>query len=150
MKVAMVKHTPNGKVFWFGVPDRLVNSIHPNSRVACDTARGRKYGTVVGSILDEKDVKDIMVASGATFPLQPIVAVAKGIPMADIKIPDYMARTKPCDDKMVKRFLELYHTGNFKTNVVVRKDGILIDGYSAYLVAQMMGFDFLTGIKEDE
>ena len=47
MKVAMVKHKPYGKVFWFEIPEHLVGKLQPGFRVACNTARGRRYGTVV-------------------------------------------------------------------------------------------------------
>ena len=40
MKVAMVKHKPYGKVFWFEIPEHLVGELQPGFRVACNTARG--------------------------------------------------------------------------------------------------------------
>lgn len=147
MKVAMVKHTPAGQVFWFGVPDRFVNDIHPGSRVACDTAWGQNLGVVVGSPLNEKDVKAIAIASGAKFPLRQIVAVATPVPMQDIKISKYMSCTKPRDEKISKRFLEVYHNGEFNTSVVIGKDGVLVDGYSAYLVAKELGLDSIIAIR---
>ncbi len=146
MKVAMVKHTPAGKVFWFSVPDRFVNEIHPGSHVACDTARGRKFGVVVGSPLDEEDARAVAMASGARFPLREISAVATKVPMQNIKIPKYISRTKPRDEKISKRFMEAYHNGEFNTSVVVNKNGMLMDGYSAYLVAKKLGLDFITAI----
>ena len=60
MKVAMVKHKPYGKVFWFEIPEHLVGKLQPGFRVACNTARGRRYGTVVAADLDEQDVKEVM------------------------------------------------------------------------------------------
>ena len=114
MKVAMVKHTSCGQVFWFETPEHLVGKLHPGSHVACDTARGRRYGTVVVSDLDDQDVKEIMTASGATFPLRKIVATTQNVLLSAIKIPEYMARTKPSDEKIAKRFLEFYHTGQAK------------------------------------
>lgn len=146
MKVALVKHTPAGQVFWFGIPEHLVNDVHPGSRVACDTARGRKFGVVVGSPLNEEDVKEVAIASGAVFPLRQISAVATKVPMQNIKIPGYMARANPRDEKISKRFLEVYHNGEFNTSIVVNKSGMLVDGYSAYLVAKKLGFDFITAI----
>lgn len=64
MKVAMVKHKPYGKVFWFEIPEHLVGKLQPGFRVACNTARGRRYGTVVAADLDEQDVKEVMLDSG--------------------------------------------------------------------------------------
>ena len=56
----MVKHKPYGKVFWFEIPEHLVGKLQPGFRVACNTARGRRYGTVVAADLDEQDVKEVM------------------------------------------------------------------------------------------
>lgn len=146
MKVAMVKHTPCGKVFWFQIPERLVGKLKPGSRVACRTARGRRYGTIVAADLEEQDVKEIMLASGATFPLAKIEATTKQILVSIIKIPEYMARTKPSDEKIAKRFLEFYHTGQFNTNIALDDSGVLVDGYSAYLVAKWLGLPSLSVI----
>lgn len=60
MKVAMVKHKPYGKVFWFEIPEHLVGKLQPGFHVACNTARGRRYGTVVAADLDEQDVKEVI------------------------------------------------------------------------------------------
>ena len=149
MKVAMVKHSSRGKVFWFEVPESLVGKIQAGARVACNTARGRRYGTVVAADLDEQDVKEVMLASGATFPLSTIEAATQKVPMSAIKIPEYMARTKPSDKKIAKRFLEIYHTGRFNTNIALDNHGFLVDGYSAYLVAQALGFTFLSAICKE-
>lgn len=89
MKVAMVKHKPYGKVFWFAIPEHLVGKLQPGFRVACNTARGRRYGTVVAADLDEQDVKEVMLASGATFPLSTIEATTQKVLMSAIKIPGY-------------------------------------------------------------
>ena len=103
MKVAMVKHKPYGKVFWFEIPEHFVGKLQPGFRVACNTARGRRYGTVVAADLDEQDVKEVMLASGAIFPLSTIEATTQKVLMSTIKIPGYMARTKPSDEKIAKR-----------------------------------------------
>lgn len=149
MKVAMVKHKPYGKVFWFEIPEHLVGKLQPGFRVTCNTARGRRYGTVVAADLDEQDVKEVMLASGATFPLSTIEATTQKVPMGIIKIPGYIARTKPSDEKIAKRFLEFYHTGQFNTNVALDDNAVLIDGYSAYLVAQKVGLTFLPAIYKE-
>lgn len=149
MKVAMVKHKPYGKVFWFEIPKHLVGKLQPGFRVACNTARGRRYGTVVAADLDEQDVKEVMLASGATFPLSTIEATTQEVLISAIKIPGYMARTKPSDEKIAKRFLEFYHTGQFNTNVALDDNAVLIDGYSAYLVAQKVGLAFIPAIYKE-
>ena len=133
----------------FEIPEHLVGKLQPGFRVACNTARGRRYGTVVAADLDEQDVKEVMLASGATFPLSTIEATTQKVPMGIIKIPGYIARTKPSDEKIAKRFLEFYHTGQFNTNVALDDNAVLIDGYSAYLVAQKVGLAFLPAIYKE-
>lgn len=105
--------------------------------------------TVVAADLDEQDVKEVMLASGATFPLSTIEATTQEVLISAIKIPGYMARTKPSDEKIAKRFLEFYHTGQFNTNVALDDNAVLIDGYSAYLVAQKVGLTFLPAIYKE-
>lgn len=144
MNVAMVKHENCEKIYWFEVPDHLVTDVTLGIHVLCDTARGKKYGTVVGSVVNAKDVQ----ISSATFPLRQIIAVAHDIALDSIKIPDYMKRASPSDNKIAKRFLEYYHTMKFDTNVVVKNDGTLEDGYSAYLVAKMLALPSISGIRK--
>ncbi|NBH76993.1 hypothetical protein D3Z52_02105 [Clostridiaceae bacterium] len=147
MNVAMIKHGNCGKVYWFEVPDHLADKVKPNARVACDTARGRKCGVVVGSVVNDADVRELMIASGATFPLRKIVGTTCDVAVDSIVIPDYMKRSRPSDDKIAKRFMEYYHTGKFSTNVVVADNNVLMDGYTAYLVAKVLKLPYLSGIK---
>ena len=128
MNVAMVKHGNSEKIYWFEVPAHLSDAIKPGIRVACHTARGRKYGIVVGSVVNKADVHELMVASGATFPLRQIVA------------------TTASDEKIAKRFMEYYHNKKFNTNVLVADNGLLLDGYTAYLVAKVLGLPYISGI----
>ena len=87
-----------------------------------------------------------MTASGATFPLCPIVSVDADVCIKDIVVPDYMQKTSPRDEKLAKRFLEYYHTGRFDTNVVISESNTLIDGYSAYVVATMLGLPTISAV----
>ncbi len=147
MTIAMVKHEKSDKIYWFEVPDNLTSDVIPGVNVNCDTARGKQRGVVVGTAVKSDHLAGILASSGATFPLRKIISVIHTptrIPMKNIRIPQYMARTQPCDKKIAKRFLEVYHTGKFNTNVVVTDKSVLVDGYSAYLVAKTIGFDFLT------
>jgi hypothetical protein len=143
MKVAMVKHNLRGKIFWFEIPTHLEGLIKVNSCVICDTKRGRQHGVVVGTDLEAVDVAEVMGASGATFPLRKIIALTHRVRINAIKIPKYMGETRPHDEKIAKRFLEFYHTGQFNTDIVLDQDNVLVDGYSAYLVAQKVGLDYL-------
>lgn len=131
MNVVMVKHTPKGKVFWFEALEHLAGLVTPGIRVACDTRRGLRYGTAVSAALNADDVKDVMAATGAVEPLRKITNVAQIVFLGNIKIPSYMANSRPSDEKIAKRFLELYHTGDFQTRIVVDKDCNLVDCYTA-------------------
>lgn len=151
MKVAMVKHTPAGKVFWFSVPECFEDVICPGAHVLCDTVRGITDGVIIGNPLEEEDVRDVAIASGARFPLREIYAIETKVPIRDIIIPNYMACTKPRNDKIVKRLLEVYNSGEFNgkfnTRVVVDTNDVLMDGYSAYLVAKALCWGFITAIR---
>lgn len=77
------------------------------------------------------------------------VAVYHYIPLNSIRIPKYMSRTRPKDEKIAKRFLEFYHTGRFDTNIALDENGVLVDGYSAYLVARRIGLSYLLVIRKE-
>lgn len=153
MNVVMVKHGSCGRVYWFEVPDQIGHQLLPGTRVACDTVRGKKYGVTVGSVVDSDDVMEVMQTSGATFPLRKIIDAARDIRLTSITIPGYMAQHSPCDALLSKRFLEYYHNAQFNTKVVVDENGVLKDGYSAYLVAKMLGLSVIsvmTKCKEEQ
>lgn len=140
MRAVMVKHTTESKGCWFEAPNNLADKIHPGVRVVCDTAIGQQDGTVSSVLLSngEDDAKEIMIAAGAKFPLRKIVAVGCLIPIDAIKVPTYMSRSVPNEEKIVKRFREYYRTGQFNTRVTVDDSGVLLDGYTAYKVAKML------------
>lgn len=150
MKVAMVKHHKNGKTFWFEVPKELEGQIEDGVCVVCDTVRGKQPGFVVGRPLDSDSVRDIMEKSGAAFPLRmtlsvkstdaakPVDVTLRKIPMEKIKVPGYLLSSKPGNSKIAKRFMEYYHTGGFRTRVIVTGRGVLKDGYTAYLAAKTL------------
>ena len=144
MEVAMVKHSENSKIYWFGVPKQLEGELHSGDRVICDTAKGAQDGVVVSAGMRDQDVADVMKTSGATYPLRMIVNVTKDIPLKKIVIPEEFKRTPPRDWKLAKRFLEYHHTGSFHTKVLVDEDGILRDGYTAYLAAKTLHLPYLT------
>ena len=140
MRAVMVKHTTESKGYWFEAPNNLADKIHPGVRVVCDTAIGQQDGTVSSVLLSngEDDAKEIMIAAGAKFPLRKIVAVGCLIPIDAIKVPTYMSRSVPNEEKIVKRFREYYRTGQFDTRVTVDDSGVLLDGYTAYKEAKML------------
>lgn len=150
MKVAMVKHSKDGKTLWFEVPEELEDKIDDGTRVVCDTVRGQQPGFAVGRPLDSDSVHDIMEKSGAVFPLRKILSVKgagtektegvtlKKVPMENIKVHGYLLSSKPSNSKIAKRFMEYYHTGGFRTRVIVTERGVLKDGYTAYLAAKTL------------
>lgn len=148
MKAVMVKHNDESKGYWFEVPDYLADKIQPGMRVACDTVIGRQHGVVVGVLISngEDEAKGIMTSAGAKFPLRQIVAVEHRIPIESIKVPSYLTHSTPSEDKIVKRFLEYYRTGQFNTRVTVNDDGVLTDGYTAYKVAKMLHLTHLVAV----
>ena len=144
MNVVLVRHGSCGKAYWFEVPDQIVPQLLPGTRVTCDTVRGKKSGVTVGSVVSSNDVMEIMQVSGATFPLRKILNAVHDIKLADITIPNYMAQHRPRDALISKRFLEYYHTMQFQTKVTVDENGVLKDGYSAYLVAKLLGLSTIS------
>ncbi len=148
MNVVMVKHTSNGKVFWFEVPDNLVNKITVGTNVICNTAYGKRNGMAISTPLDSEEVKCVMAASGAVYPLRKIAGIGHKIPLEAITVPNYMLKSHPSDEKIAKRFMEVYHTGTFHTNIAVDKDYNLLDGYTAYLVAKRLGWSNITAVVQ--
>lgn len=148
MTAVMVRHSGESKGYWFEVPDNLTDKIQPGTHVACNTAIGQQPGTVVGVLASngEDEAKKIMVAAGAKFPLRKIVAVERSVPIEVIKIPSYLARSTPSEDKIMRRFLEYYRTGQFNTRVTVDDDCVLTDGYTAYKVAKMLHLTHLVAV----
>lgn len=139
MNVVEVKHRPNAKkTFWFEVPDDLVKMIHADSLVLCDTRRGEQEGRVLNGILSGDGIEHLLVAQGAVLPLRQVVGVMNEVPVETIKVHEYMAHSRPAQDKLIARIKEYHKDGYFKTPVSVDKDGYLKDGYTAYLVAKMM------------
>lgn len=150
MTAVMVKHNGESKGYWFEVPDNLTDKIQPGTHVTCDTAIGRQHGKVIGTLVSngEDEAREIMISAGAKFPLRKVVAVEYRVPIEDIKIPLYLARSTPSEDKIVKRFLEYYRTGRFNTNVTLSDDGVLTDGYTAYKVAKMLHLTHLIAVAK--
>ena len=69
-------------------------------------------------------------------------------PIEAIKIPSYLAHSTPSEDKIVRRFLEYYRTGQFNTRVTVDDGCVLTDGYTAYKVAKMLHLTHLIAVAK--
>ena len=58
----------------------------------------------------------------------------------DIKILGGFLKTYPCPEKIEKRMQELRTTGTFENMVEVNEDGVLVDGYTTYVLAKGFGW----------
>lgn len=147
MYATMVKHSKNAHVYWYEVPDRLLDKVAPGKRVMCKNARGYTVGTALSSPVEADECTiPVMTASGAVFPLCHIVDLDQDVYIGSITVPEYMRNSSPSNEKLAKRFLEYYQRGRFDTNVVIAEDGTLIDGYSAYVVAVTLGLSKIPAI----
>lgn len=63
------------------------------------------------------------------------------MPLADIRIPHSFATTFPCNAKLNKRMDEWRRNRKFDTEIYVDSNNNLFDGYTAYLVYKMMGYE---------
>ena len=138
MKYALIKHHENSeKSYWFRVPRIIESRILVGMEVYCDTKLGCEWGRIV-------DLKDSVEGIN---PCKNIMAVKEFIPIFDIKISKRMQRSRPKEDKLVKRREEYKNTGRFNTRIFIRNDGLLLDGYTAYLVAVELGHSALEGFR---
>jgi hypothetical protein len=74
MKIVLVKHTDDGKEFAFYVPDELVPFVRKGQGVLCNTRHGISFGTTTTGVFCGSGARDVAIAHGAYFPMQPIVA----------------------------------------------------------------------------
>lgn len=63
------------------------------------------------------------------------------MPMADIRIPYSFAKTIPCNEKLNKRLDEWRRNRKFDTEIYVDSENNLFDGYTAYLIYKMLGYE---------
>lgn len=140
MNVALVQHNQqNTRKYCFAVPDELIPHIKQDTRVVCDTVRGFMPGRIVSEILTGDSATQAIEERGAYMPLRNIVAVVNKVNISDIRIPIRMEMSTPHKFKIVRRESELKAFGCVRTKVVVDDNGILKDGYTAYLVCKNKG-----------
>lgn len=63
------------------------------------------------------------------------------MPLADIRIPYSFAKTIPCNEKLNKRLDEWRRNRKFDTEIYVDSENNLFDGYTAYLIYKMLGYE---------
>lgn len=143
MNIILVKHPDSAKLYCFSVPDHLATSVRRGSKVICNTARGMEVGIVKTGVITGSGAEDVARLNGARFPLADIDGVFVDLPMEEIGIPDYIAKSIPATEKIAKRLDEYRKCRAFFTSVVLNREHELIDGYSAYLVAKMLDLKYL-------
>lgn len=145
-KYVGVRHGEQKQVYWFEVPLSLQSIACIGASVTCDTRRGEMPGTIV-KILEGLDKSEATrIVAQKYYPLSRLLTVQTEQKMSDIYIPFEMETgCTPQPEELADRVREFYATGGF-SNVAFRPDGTLIDGYSAYMVAKMLGHDTLKGI----
>jgi len=143
MNVVLVQHNDARlKKYCFVVPDKLVPHIDLGTKVICDTQRGRVPGIIVSSVMTGEEAYRTIESEHATFPLRSVVSIIKEIDIENIKVPVWMERSTPNKDKIRHRKQEIRLLGGVKTKVKIN-DGVLKDGYTAYLVCRNAGMSVI-------
>ncbi len=143
-----VKHHKNDdKLFWFYVPKSIADHVAKYSDVVCSTSKGNSRG-VVEEIIITDNVFDAKKLIQRPFPLNNIVAVKTQFPLWMLSIPARFVQSKPSPEKIASRVRELYRDGRFNTMVEVNSDGVLTNGYTAFLVATMFYHDTIECLLE--
>lgn len=144
MNIVLVQHSEKQtQKFCFSIPDDVLPYIHQGTNVICETRRGKSPGCVVSPIFSGEDAERVMAENGATNPLRSIVAIVKNINMDSIRIPIWMELHEPHEDKIERRNRELKSLGCVRTKVDVGDDGVLKDGYTAYLACKKRGMSVI-------
>ena len=145
MKYVAVRHEPQHQNVWyFKVPEELSKYVCVGNNVICDTRYGLTKGKVE-YILD--GVPDLIIETvGNCVPSKFIKAVETDIDMAEITIPYLFELSSPDISKLDERINDWYKSARFNTKVEFDANGVLKDGYSAYLVARMFDHNTLHGM----
>ena len=150
-KYVVVKHTPESKkLYWFFVPEELSKLVSVGSKVRCKTKRGIASGRVV-CVVEGMPINNIReLVKIDRLRLSPIIGVYANFPIKNIQIPVEYKQNLPNPLKLRKRTCEFLQNKAFDTHISITHEGILKDGFSAYLVAKYFGcktlsaFCFLT------
>lgn len=74
--------------------------------------------------------------------------IVRNFNLKDIKIKEDFKRKKPNNYKMSKKWNYYRRTGCLESDIVIDKNGYLIDGYTSYLIAEADGIKKLDIIKK--
>lgn len=144
MNVVLVQHgSQQSKKYCFEVPDSLLSKVQLRAEVVCDTRRGYTHGHIVSDVADGEAAEHMIAENGATLPLKSIFAVVDNVAIHGIRIPIWMELSKPNQYKIEKRKQELETYGCVRTKVRTDENGILQDGYTAYLACKNKGMDII-------
>ena len=141
MKIVGVKHPGCDKLYWFGLDSHWL-SVAKGSRVMCDTSMGNQLGIVETNLI-EGDVEALKGQLTGGKEYKRILEIEMDVPINNIIIPKYMTDAYPNKNLLIKRINEFYDLGGFDTKVQLTKDFRLRDGYTAWMVAKMMGLPTL-------
>lgn len=143
--VVEVRHKPEHTRFWyFVVPEKLCDSVEVGSTVLCETRKGRKDGIVM-SVKEIEFTEDEISRLTNGHIIRPIIAVETNFKTNDVIIPDRFLSTNPRDSKVQKQIDSISRDGVFSTNVIIKADNVLVDGYSALIAAKMLGMRTIRG-----
>lgn len=145
MNVVLVQHSvEQSKKYCFSVPNQLLPHVKQGVHVICDTRRGNMPGIIASDVMSgeaaDQEIDRILRECGASMPLKSISAVVENIDITNVSVPIRMEMSTPHKSKIDKRKRELKEFGCFHTNVRV-ENGILQDGYTAYLVSKNRGMN---------
>lgn len=142
MNVVLVQHR-NGerqKKYCFEIDDSLASLVSPGTEVVCETLRGRQIGTAVSEVMTGHKAMELLDTPGVTLPLKRIAAVTSVVDISDVLVPIQFELSNPSKVKIRERKQELKTCGYVRTKMIV-KDGLLVDGYMAYLAAKELGMN---------
>lgn len=145
MKYVAVRHKPEQeKLYWFLMPESISDKAIVGSEVICNTRRGKAKG-VIEAIIEGASQDEANRIMRTNSRIKNIIAIAVDYELGKIHIPSRFRSTSPDPSKLSARIKEFYKTGGFDTPVVFSPKGVLMDGYTAYLVAKMFDCDSLHG-----
>ncbi len=131
-------------VYWFVVIDDIADHVRINSRVICDTRRGKNDGRVVYILegIPEEMAKSII--GERFFPLRQVVSVYMDVNLEDIFIPWETEVAAPEVGEIARSITHYYVNGKFQAPVKLMPNMALCDGYTDYLAAKMFGHNTLS------
>ena len=142
MRIVLVQHKPHQQRFYcFYAPYSLAKYMGNSDgmSVKCRTQKGIQPGKIIGGVVSGKLACNVVEERGLMLPLQQIDAVCCNVNVHDIVVPAPYRRTKPNQQKLERRKSEYLNCGQFSNRITISSDGVLIDGYTTYLVAIDLG-----------